>query len=442
MSHGEDPRDTRAFVEASADAVVVGAGPAGSATALLLARQGLRVALVDRQAFPRDKPCGECLSAHAGRVLQRLGVLDAIEAARPARLHGWTIHAPGGSRFTGLFGDDGPALAMERRQLDATLLQAAQAAGARFVQGHVTDTLGSTTSGRAAGGVPAGQLTGVAGRHPDGRPFRLAARLVVGADGLRSVVARRLDLVRRPPRLRKVSLTTHVDAPGLFPPGTRWLGEMHLADGACIGLAPVNDAGHRVNLTLVVAARHAAGLRQAGPEQFVRDWVRRMPALRHRLRAHLRGARNGEAPMPLPGPFLASGPFDVPTRAVIADGVALVGDAAGYYDPFTGQGIYRALASAELLAEVAGRALRSGDTSARQLAPFARRLSRLVTPGRRLQHVIEWALARPRRADHVVRRLARATGVANTLVAVTGDARPVGALLAPGMLARFLFARP
>lgn len=451
MTGVEDTRCAAEHPEGTADAVIVGAGPAGSVTASLLARQGLRVVLVDRQAFPRDKPCGECLSAQATRVLNRLGMLDAVEATQPAILHGWTIHAPGGARFTGRFGDDGPALAIERRRLDAVLLDAARAAGAQFFQAHVTDLLrpgdaniAANVAGRGPGssdGGPTratgvhGSVTGVAGRDAHGRPFLLHARLVVGADGLRSVVARRLGLVRRAPRLRKVSLTTHIDAPGLFPPGADWLGEMHLAEGACVGLAPVDATGRRVNLTLVVAGRPAA-LREQRPEAFVRNWIRRMPALRDRL-----GARLG-AGLHVEGPFLASGPFDVPVRAVATDGAVLVGDAAGYYDPFTGQGIYRALAAAELLAGIAGRALRFGDTSARRLAPYGRQLSRIVTSGRRLQHVVEWALSRPGRADRVVRRLARSPDMADMLVAVTGDARPVRALLAPGLLARFLFTMP
>src|SRR5262245_55026545 len=78
------------------DVAVVGAGPAGAATATHLARAGWRVVLVDRALFPRDKPCAESLSPAAEPLLAELGALEEVEAARPARLRGYRIYAPGG----------------------------------------------------------------------------------------------------------------------------------------------------------------------------------------------------------------------------------------------------------------------------------------------------------------------------------------------------------
>jgi 2-polyprenyl-6-methoxyphenol hydroxylase-like FAD-dependent oxidoreductase len=397
---------------------VVGAGPAGSVTALLLARQGLEVLLLDRADFPRPKPCGDCLSAAATGLLDRLGLLQSVLDAGASTLSHWEIVAPDGTRAIGRLGE-ATALALERERLDPVLLDAAIGAGARFRQAHVSDLV-----------LDGGRVRGVAARWPDHSAVRLSAPLVVGADGLRSVVARRLGLVRRPPRLRKVSLTAHVPAPY----GGLRHGEMHVLDGGCVGYAPAGDG--RCNLTVVVATDRAGALGELGAPDFFRTWLRRAPGLPAALHEID------------PGPLLASGPFDVPTRAPTARGVALVGDASGYYDPFTGQGIHQALAGAVSLAAAVGPALvrrrqttiGRGDADLdRALGRYARRKRRLTRPVRRTQRAVEWVLDRPQRADPVLRRLAMTPDVMDRLVEVTGDLRRPMSLLSPALVSSFIF---
>jgi flavin-dependent dehydrogenase len=405
----------------SAQVVVVGAGPAGAVTALLLARAGHDVALLDRALFPRPKPCGDCLSAAATGLLERLGLLPEVEAAAPAQLRGWRIHAPSGEWFDGAFPPAGAAaLALPRERLDSILARAAERAGALLLQGvRVT---GVERDG-------AGAVTGVAATGADGRPLTMGARLVVGADGLRSVVARRLDLVRRAPRLRKLSLTAHARGPVLS--GAR--GEMHVIDGACLGLAAVEAGTDPLcNLTLVVdAARFGAGAAR-DPLAFFHAMLTEFPALRGRLE-RLRLEPHADGRM-----LLASGPFDWTMRHTVLPGAALVGDAAGYYDPFTGQGIFQALAGAELLAAEADAALRAGQRESPLLREYARERQRRVRGARILQRVVEAVLSRPRLANAAIAHLRRSRKLADAVVAVTGDLTPATALLRPSLLLTFL----
>jgi flavin-dependent dehydrogenase len=405
-----------------ADVVIVGAGPAGSATALHLARAGFHVLLLDRQPFPRAKPCGDCLSPQATRLLLDLDVLGSVDACAPAKLAGWRIVSPREIVFEGRFdsiaGVDplvSTAYAMPRARLDALLLDAACKAGADIRTGvHVTSVAGDC---------------GVSGTLSDGTPFVTQARLLVGADGLRSVVARRAGLTGRRARLRKVSLTAHVRGAQL----ARDLGEMHLGDGVTAGVAPVTrDVDPTHNVTLVASApRFGRDIaRDAGG--FFRRALETFPRLRGRTRSaqfvlHEPDGRT----------LLASGPFDVPTRDVVTHGCALVGDAAGYYDPFTGQGIYQALASAELLAMHALPWLRRPAQIVPALRAYARRQRLLIRSARVLQRVIEHVTSRPALADRAIGRLCRRPIAGRALLAATGDLTSPWSVFSPAVLIAF-----
>ena len=402
-----------------ADVVVVGAGPAGAATAILLAEAGHEVVLLDRARFPRDKVCGEYLSPEGSRILDRLGVLKAVEATGARPLRGMRITAPDGTRLVGDYPRTGRwrgyrdhALAVPRRSFDAALVERARALPLTVREGfRVTELI-----------VEGDRVTGVEGVGQDGglQPERLGARLVVGADGRASVVARRLGLVRPHRWLRRLALMTYAEGVDHDPER----GEIFLGPPAYSILNPVADG--RVNLSLVVpvaeGARHKADL----PGYFDRA-VAAFPFLRDRLRGGRRVA-----------PVRALGPLAYRIDPPRHGGVILVGDALGFLDPFTGEGIYAALRSAELAAEAVDPALRAGDLSASALGPAHHRRLAEFAAKERVATLLQRLIARRWLAVLVARRLAARPAVLAELMGVIGDFVPARQVLTPAFAARLV----
>lgn len=289
-----------------ADVVVVGAGPVGSALTLLLRQRNVRTLLVDQAAFPRDKPCGEGLLPSGARVLSDLGVDLAGLGFGP--IDGVRYHAPGVGSARAAF--DAPAFGVRRLRLDAVLAERAGAQTGVRVEG-VRSVEGLRVMETARG--------------------RLTARVVVAADGLRSVVRRSLGWERRAGASRRYGIVGHLDAPRH---GRREI-VVTLLGGLETYLTPVGPD------ELLVGVLGEAG-RLRAPGRSVADSYRGTVAAAH---PELAGAS-------LRGRVHGAGPFGTSARTVARDGVFLCGDAAGFLDPLTGEAMAAGLVQARTLASL------------------------------------------------------------------------------------------
>lgn len=309
------------------DVVIVGAGPAGAVAATVLARAGARVRLVDRARFPRDKLCGDTVNPGTIGLLRALGLADRIEA-RGLPVDGMLITGADGVAVEGRYPGGLQGRAIVRRELDWSLLQQAIAAGAAFepwtsVRSAVLD------QGRVGGVVVDG-----------GRTMR--ARVVVAADGRHSTIAFGLGLARHPEHPRRWAIGAYFENVD----GMSSFGEMHVRRGGYIGVAPI--PGGLTNVCLVRPWE--------APDATLRDpeaLLRRELARDGMLRGRFAGAR-------LVTPPVVLGPLAVDVRGPAVEGLLLAGDAAGFIDPMTGDGLRFAVQGGELAARAALRALEHG----------------------------------------------------------------------------------
>lgn len=396
----------------AADVAVVGGGPAGSLVAAALARSGRRVVLLERSPAYRWRACGVFASPAAVAELRRAGLTGPALAGLVRPIPAMRVETPAGKAFRLTYGDDGSlaaaAVGFDRPALDPALLDLARRAG-------VDVRMGTRVAAVGPGRVAAHQVSG-------GAPVALGTAVVVGADGIRSAVARAMG-VARPARIgRRVGLTFHVADPSPDEPRDA---RMIVFRGGYVGLAPV--PGGRVNVGIVLDGTWTARLRTRGADGVVDEVLRTVPPAADDPVDWAAAERSEE--------IAGAAPLGHRATRLAGSGWLLVGDAAGFLDPFTGEGLHRALVSARLAAAAIDRHL-DGDPGG--LPGYERAMRARFRSKDVLSLVVQAMLGRPALFELAARRLAARPAVRETMGLVMGDLVPASRALDPRYVAALL----
>jgi menaquinone-9 beta-reductase len=400
------------------EVAVVGGGPAGAVTAALLADLGHDVVLLERAPRWRWRACGVFAAPACISAFRRVGIDVAELAGAAIPVPAMRVESRAGATFRLTYGGSGSladsAVGFDREVLDGLLLDKAEVAGARVQRGARVTKL-ELGAGRQR------LLVAPADAPADGMEGTLEARFVVGADGLRSIVAGAAGVRGGAPFADRAAVSFHVPWEGASD------ARMVVVEDGYIGLAPV--PGERLNVGIVLGGRWRERLRRQGAATVARDVL-------GGVWGTATGADDRTAPTVLDRVEGVRPASTAVTRRA-GEGWVLVGDAAGFLDPFTGEGIHRAIVSAELAATSIHEVL-SGRRIGASLGDYDHAMRARFGAKDLVSRLVQGFLARPALFEYAARRLETRAGVRDTLGGVIGDLEPASRALDPRFLAALL----
>ena len=370
--------------------LVVGAGPAGSVAALVLARSGVPVVLLDRAAFPRPKLCGDTVNPGTLAMLEGLGVGATVRAGA-RRITGMLVTGPDRAAVSADYPDGFAGAAIERSELDAILVAAAVAAGATFIPGARADApVIEPGTGRVAG--IQGELAGAR---------EMSATLVIAADGRGSRIGGALGLTRFAAKPQRWAFGAYYEGVE----GLSSRGEMHVRAGGYVGVAPIAEG--RTNVCVVRTLDAATTPGRDGAAATIATAIDADEA----LRARFTRARRISPPTVL-------GPLAVEALSAGCPGMVLAGDAAGFVDPMTGDGLRFAVQGGMLAADAVLHELETGQPAYRRLE---RARSREFAGKGTLNRTLRWIVGKPGALEAAARIGAHWPAMVRALVSAAGD---------------------
>lgn len=368
------------------DVAIIGAGPAGSAAAIALAGRGYEVALIDKQAFPREKLCGDFINPINWGVFRDLGVEDRVLAEPHGEVSGFRITNSTGREAAARFGSRDRQLSMglglRRAALDQVLVERAAEQGATTCLGRRIDKFFRTAQGwQLKIGAECWQ-----------------AKVLIGADGRNSWVAQQLGLNRSAAMQGcSVGFQSRLRCAG----ATCGQIEIHLFPGGYAGV--VSLGGGTITLAMAIDKRKLGGERGAG--FLFNEVLAQNPHLKEII------ARSSDT-----AELRSVYPVYFPARRCVIDGALLVGDAARVSEPVTGEGIYFAMRSGLLAAETIDLALRRGNLAAEVLAGYELNCRRAFRSRLALNALLRFAAYRPALLDPLIRLSAKNGRLLHSLV--------------------------